>query len=382
MCSINHDLELIFVHTPKCGGLYIQQILEKFYNFKTYYFTHENHNDFVSQERNNIDTIPKNTHGFLNINKEGVLRYYMSSNEHNLKMNMNNSKWNKYKKFAVIRNPYDRFVSAIKYTINKKNKNLMIKHNPGSDTTVEIDEINITNIKDIAKKYIENSITINIYDYFHIFINQYENLIDINCELNIDYFIKFENLNTELCYILLNSGIDKITHRKALLDNIKINENECYNFFDYYDENLLESVNNIFNKDFEQFGFNKVNTLKELFSESKIYHKDIDDFISDNISLLIDLDTKNKIIAHDDLNINTQDINNIQTCSDNDNITTSNILENNQFDVTNNILLPNGITMNISQTSTSKKNQIPKNKVFHIENIIKAINNLSIKQIK
>ena len=47
MCSINHDLELIYVHTPKCGGLYIQRLLETFYNFKTYYFTHENHDNFI-----------------------------------------------------------------------------------------------------------------------------------------------------------------------------------------------------------------------------------------------------------------------------------------------------------------------------------------------
>ena len=381
MCSINHDLELIFVHTPKCGGLYIQQVLEKFYNFKTYYFTHENHDNFVSKEKNNIDTRNKNINGFLNINKEGVLRYYMSSNKHNLKMNMDATKWNKYKKFAVIRNPYDRFLSAIKYTIRHEENNPIDitaqRHNPGSIMLDDIDEINITNIRDIAKKYIQNSENINIYDYFHIFINQYDNLLDINCKLNIDYLIKFENLNTDLCDILLKSGIDKITHRKALLDNIKINETVNYKFFNYYDENLLECVNTLFNQDFETFGFNKVNTLEELLHESKTYHKNIDDFIADNISLLIDLDIKNSIIKHDELNKDIQNNKNTQIC--NSNITTPNISENKQFDVPNNILLPNGITINVNQTDTSKKNQIPKNSNFHIKNIIKAINNLGKK---
>jgi hypothetical protein len=51
MCSINHDLEIIFIHTPKCGGLFIEKVLEEFYGFDTYYFTHENHEDFEESAR-------------------------------------------------------------------------------------------------------------------------------------------------------------------------------------------------------------------------------------------------------------------------------------------------------------------------------------------
>lgn len=46
MCSINHDLKAIFFHVPKNGGLYIETLLNKYYGFKTYYFTRKDHNLF------------------------------------------------------------------------------------------------------------------------------------------------------------------------------------------------------------------------------------------------------------------------------------------------------------------------------------------------
>ena len=33
MTSINHDLNMIYIHIPKTAGLYIQHTLEKFYKF-------------------------------------------------------------------------------------------------------------------------------------------------------------------------------------------------------------------------------------------------------------------------------------------------------------------------------------------------------------
>ena len=348
MCSINHELKLIFIHTPKCGGLYIQQILEKFYNFKTYYFTHESHDDFISKEINNDykDNFLKHQ-GFLNINKGGVLRYYMSSKEHNLKTKMDEVKWNEYKKFAVIRNPYDRFLSGVKF-IKKQddNKNINLQRHHIGDEMYNLSETDITNIRNVSKNYIENINNMKNYNYFHIFINQYDHLIDLNCELKIDYLIKFENLNSDLCDILLKSGIDKIKHRKLLLDNAKINENINSNFFYIYDESLLQSVNKLFYKDFENFGFNKATTLEDLFFESKIYYKDIDDFITTNIQLLIDLDKKKTIITHEELN-NLQNENN-KVCNDKD--------TNDKNIINQNILLENGMTINLAQTNDDKIN--------------------------
>jgi len=94
---------------------------------------------------------------------------------------------------------------------------------------------------------------------------------------------------------------------------------------------LLQSVNKLFYKDFENFGFNKATTLEDLFSESKIYYKDIDDFITTNIQLLIELDKKKTIITQEELN----------------NLENENIINQN-------ILLENGITINLKQTNNDK----------------------------
>ena len=37
MCSINHDLKAIYIHVPKNGGLYVEQILKRYYGFELDY---------------------------------------------------------------------------------------------------------------------------------------------------------------------------------------------------------------------------------------------------------------------------------------------------------------------------------------------------------
>jgi len=355
MCSINHDLEIIFIHTPKCGGLFIEKVLEDFYGFDTYYFTHENHDDFVI--KNLSDKDEKSRHGFLNINNGGVLRYYMTSEKHNLKMNMNYDKWKKYKKIAVLRNPYDRFISGFKY-LNSLNKNLKLnitKHD-GCENEV-LDQSFVDSIKYKITETITDRDNISLYDFFHLFITQYEHLIDMDNEINIDYFIKFENLNRQLCEVLLKIGIDKIKHRKALLNNIKINDTNNANFYNFYDDTTLQFVNNYFEKDFQTFGFKKANNLNELFLESKQYHKTIEDFISSNISLLIELDEKQQI-----LNIE-------QVCEQASNIMSDSKIQD--IPINNKITLPNGLVLDTTQPELIQKQT--RGADFHLTNFFELL---------
>ena len=93
MCSINHELKAIYIHVPKCGGLSVQILLDKHYGFKTAYFTHENHSDYVldkGDELQTIDTGQEKVQGFLRINKMGILRYFESSETHSEKAAMEN----------------------------------------------------------------------------------------------------------------------------------------------------------------------------------------------------------------------------------------------------------------------------------------------------
>jgi hypothetical protein len=248
MCSINHDLKAIYIHLPKNGGLYIEKLLEEFYGFKNLYFTHENHNEFSDLDIEDIE--PKNN-GFINFKKQGLIKYHMSSEKFNNALELTNEKWNSYFKFTFIRNPYDKIVSAYKY----------------------INSNNYGNKKVTFQQFIDNKDICSDYTYFHAFITQYKQLLNLDNEININYLGKFENLNVELINILKMIGIKKILHYGIIEKNVSINRsNVDKNYALYYNDEILQKVNNIFNEDFLYFKYKKNETIEELISDSEIYY--------------------------------------------------------------------------------------------------------------
>lgn len=374
MCSINHDLKAIFIHTPKCGGLFIERLLGIFYDFNTYYFTHENHNEFVKKDIGN----DKNPFGFLKITEKGVLNYYMSSAKHEELTDMTAEKWKTYKKFAVIRNPYDRFISACKY-IHKQ-------HNIESDL--------VTFIKTCVVNYRQDKFNmLEGFGYFHIFITQYDHLLDIDGNLNIDHYIRFENLNRDLANTLLDIGIERLKHRNVLLDNKRVNNSESReNYVNYYDLELLNFVNDVFKLDFQHFGYKMSSTLDELNNDSIYYYKTDEQFCVENINLLRELDEKNLImklhervkarqfvfcdLEKDDSPLNYISNNNEETKSEN-------------TSTENSITLPNGLKIDTRQIQKKieintksinlnvNANQLPPD--FHYKNIMKMFQTMPVK---
>jgi hypothetical protein len=279
MCSINHDLKAIYIHIPKNGGSSIANILETYYGFKKKkYFCRSDHDEFDKEgefyediylvKHENGDNVKL---GFCNLKKKGILKYFMSSKEYDEIMDMNSDKWKDYYKFTFIRNPYDKIVSAY-YFINRTLQ---------EQSRVTYDDL---------LTFLKNKENCDNWVYGHGFQTQYNNLLDINNEINFNYIGNFDNLNTELIEILKNIGIPKITHHKFIEKNLKFNETIVLKkYVDHYDDEILQLVNEYFKVDFEHFGFKKCETIDELKDEWKKEDKKRELFVKKNEEIMKNL---------------------------------------------------------------------------------------------
>lgn len=275
MCSINHDLKCVFIHTPKCGGLHVQKVLEMFYGFQTCYFTHENHDLFVDE---GDLAQPLTRHGLLCMRKGGVLKYCMTSDVHNQATHMTPDKWSTYTIMAVRRNPYDRFVSACHYVSNHRKVPCDIQAFAHEKAFEDVDA----------------------WEYFHLFMTQYSHLLTPEGALGVDVWLSFESLNADLCYALLNMGVPKIKHRELLLDNVKMNATQHEPYYTCYTPETIQFVNTFFADDFEHLNYEPVQDVAELKKQSVNYYVPPDVFNKQNVKLVIELDQTESIIQFDD----------------------------------------------------------------------------------
>lgn len=250
MCSINHDMKAIFFHIPKNGGLYVENILNKYYGFKTYYFTRKDHHIF-----NRDNPSPDNGQGFICIKEQGMLRYIQTSDEFNEKMGMDSEKWSTYYKFTFMRNPYSRFYSGYEYI--KKG----INNNYG-----ELKECFQSNMKnmtfDIDDFYNIDKIG---FAYTHLCIPQTEHMLNSEDTIPFDFIGRFEHLNSDLVKVLQNLNISKIKHGIYLKYDTKVNTStKRINYRNVFSDTLIQKINKHFSKDFELGGYDMYNNTESL----------------------------------------------------------------------------------------------------------------------
>ena len=142
-------------------------------------------------------------------------------------------KYNTYRKFTVIRNPYDRMVSWYFY-YNIPN---LINHlSKFKDHNFDINLLNFTN-------WVKNPTVYNIsFIDDPKYLKPQNEWIDETVEI-----IKFENLNEEL---------NNFFNKKINLPNN--NKSKHKHYLEYYNKDTLDFIYNKYKEDFEKYNYKKI----------------------------------------------------------------------------------------------------------------------------
>ena len=192
--DINDKYKIIFIHIPKNAGISIEEAL------------------FDKK-----------------IGHKSILQF----ESHNLK------KYHEYFKFTVVRNPYDRLVSAFHF-LKKGGRNPVDK--AWSDNNLK----DIKDFKDFVYQLKDKKFAKKILNQQH-FRPQYKYLVNSKRKIDIDFIMKFENLSNDFEQLVkkINLQDKKLEHKNK--SNRKLWE-------EYYTEdNMKEIVYSLYIKDFELF---------------------------------------------------------------------------------------------------------------------------------
>lgn len=146
------------------------------------------------------------------------------------------NKFNQYFKFAFVRNPWDRLVSAFFY-LKKGGSNAMDKHWAMK---------NIDKYSTFEEFVIDWVSPENINRYFH-FIPQYKFIYDQSLYLKVDYVGKFENLNQDFEVVA-----NKLNIHQSLP---YINKSNRKDYQSYYSKKTKEIVAQVYKQDIELLGY-------------------------------------------------------------------------------------------------------------------------------
>ena len=248
MCTVNHELKAMFIHIPKTGGLYVEETLIKYYGFTRYYGIKLNNYGFL-----NHTTTPS-----LPMCNRGALRYCIN-NEHLFQTTlMDEGKWKGYFIFTFVRNPYSRIVSGYEYV-----------------KTMYVNETHNTDNKALLS-----------YHYYHTLIQQHEHVLDNNDDIKVDYVGRFEHLNIDLVTILQRIGVSNyFAHMENITKDVKLNQVDKKQILDYYDDDILQFVNDYFLQDFCRFNYIQYQSLDDL-NKHICFSDDLQRFKEDNQKLV------------------------------------------------------------------------------------------------
>lgn len=248
MAFINHSYKALFIHNPKCGGVYVRENLNNKYEFSVFANdTHHHYPDFFTDDSRINMQEDTDSH---TIRHQGIYRYYFSHQD------AKPAYFDTYKTFTFVRNPYEKLFSAYSYLKkmlynNKEKKIRNTIENPEYFTDFNV--------------FVQHRENLNNISYFHSFITQYDQLVDASGQIRVSYIGKCENLDNDFIEILAIIGCNEIKHVEVLYNDYKMNQsvNLNINIGKEYNEETFRFANEYFAKDFEVFGYHKFESYLE-----------------------------------------------------------------------------------------------------------------------
>jgi len=186
---ISHTHQCIFIHINKCAGTSIQSLLKQYGGN----FVFKNHQVLKTSHRSHVTA------------------YQYSNLEY----------WNRYFKFAVVRNPWDKELSDYFF------------HNKKQEKHKSFEEYLKRDIKQEQK-------------IWHT--NQIDWLRSSNNNLELDFICRFETLEQDISKVFKKINITNYTLEK-------LNTTSHKHYSHYYNPELIEIVNNLYSKDIEYFDY-------------------------------------------------------------------------------------------------------------------------------
>ena len=190
MPHVDNNRKFVYVHIPKCAGNTVKSVLN----------------------------IPNHDHS-------GIAQKYISD----------------YFKFAFVRNPWDRFISAYEYIKGGGWK----QNNPDQDwDKPDCDAINsFSSLKEFARNP-------KVWTGMMHFRPQF-NYVTIDKKTDcLDFIGRVENLDNDLKFIC-----DQIGHKYNRLPHINKSKKIHQHYKSYYDDELKNIVATIYSKDIEYFKY-------------------------------------------------------------------------------------------------------------------------------
>lgn len=199
--TICHERKLIFIHIPKNAGTSIMKAM-----------------------------------GIENIFMDKPIKEYKEHYD---------EYWDKYKKFTVVRDPIDRFISAYKFARMKESGWFSATGEEGLEKHLHYDLCNEMDINEYTTYLYKNSEEFNRWNVPQTFIISNE-----NNEIEIDYFVRFENLQEDLSKIGIES-IQKLNSSKIEDDKViqlsKKSKMKLHEIYDIDYKNLNYKKESFFN---------------------------------------------------------------------------------------------------------------------------------------